>query len=211
MRHLIFSMFAIALAAVAAIAATTALLNAPMRIGPATGSTLRRRECAAGAGTGAATRHTRARSPANPRRRRATPDAAKPAPAPADAGAAARRRKKGQGSIRGHRARGTAAGPAVQRGLQRELPHEHLTTNYHVRPPLRSPHAVHRPRWRAARARAAGGGTTAREPRFGRAALAAARGRPDEVSLGHWRELGRDEIAARNVAVEVHAHLRALA
>lgn len=52
--------------------------------------------------------------------------------------------------------------------------------------------------------------TTAREPRFGRAALAAARGRPDEVSLGHWRELGRNENAARNVALEVHAHLLAL-
>jgi hypothetical protein len=52
--------------------------------------------------------------------------------------------------------------------------------------------------------------TTAREPRFGRAALAAARGRPDEVSLGHWRELGRSETAARNVALEVHAHLIAL-
>jgi len=52
--------------------------------------------------------------------------------------------------------------------------------------------------------------TTARDARFGRAALAAARGRPDEVSLGHWRELGRSEIAARNVALEMHAHLRAL-
>jgi len=52
--------------------------------------------------------------------------------------------------------------------------------------------------------------TTARDARFGRAALAAARGRPDEVSLGHWRELGRNETAARNVALEVHAHLRAL-
>ncbi len=52
--------------------------------------------------------------------------------------------------------------------------------------------------------------TAAQEPRFGRAALAAARGRPDEVSLGHWRELGRSETAARNVALEVHAHLRAL-
>jgi hypothetical protein len=52
--------------------------------------------------------------------------------------------------------------------------------------------------------------TSAREPRFGRAALAAARGRPDEVSLTHWRELGRNEAAARNVALEVHAHLRAL-
>ena len=52
--------------------------------------------------------------------------------------------------------------------------------------------------------------TAARDPRFGRAALAAARGRPDEVSLGHWRELGRNESAARNVALEMHAHLRAL-
>jgi len=52
--------------------------------------------------------------------------------------------------------------------------------------------------------------TTARDARFGRAALAAARGRPDEVSLGHWRELGRSETAARNVALEMHAHLRAL-
>ena len=52
--------------------------------------------------------------------------------------------------------------------------------------------------------------TSAREPRFGRAALAAARGRPDEVSLSHWRELSTNANAARNVALEVHAHLRAL-
>jgi len=52
--------------------------------------------------------------------------------------------------------------------------------------------------------------TSARDPRFGRTALAAARGRPDEVSLGHWRELGRNETAARNVALEMYAHLRAL-
>jgi hypothetical protein len=50
----------------------------------------------------------------------------------------------------------------------------------------------------------------AKDPRFGRAALAAARGRPDEVSLNHWRELGRTEDAARSVAIEVAAHLRAL-
>jgi hypothetical protein len=50
----------------------------------------------------------------------------------------------------------------------------------------------------------------ANEPRFGRAALAAARGRPDQVSLNHWRELGRTEDAARSVAIEVAAHLRAL-
>jgi hypothetical protein len=49
----------------------------------------------------------------------------------------------------------------------------------------------------------------AQEPRFGRAALAAARGRPDLVSLNHWRELGRTEEAARSVAIEVAAHLRA--
>ena len=35
--------------------------------------------------------------------------------------------------------------------------------------------------------------TAANEPRFGRAALATARGRPDLVSLTHWRELDRDE------------------
>jgi hypothetical protein len=52
--------------------------------------------------------------------------------------------------------------------------------------------------------------TGAREARFGRVALAMARGRPDEVSLNHWRELGRDEHASRSVALEVHAHLRAL-
>jgi hypothetical protein len=51
---------------------------------------------------------------------------------------------------------------------------------------------------------------SAREPRFGRAALAAARGRPDEVSLNHWRELGKSDAAARAVALELHAHLRAL-
>jgi hypothetical protein len=50
----------------------------------------------------------------------------------------------------------------------------------------------------------------AKEPRFGRAALAAARGRPDLVSLNHWRELGRADDAARSVAIEVAAHLRAL-
>ena len=42
----------------------------------------------------------------------------------------------------------------------------------------------------------------AKEPRFGRAALAAARGRPDLVSLNHWRELGRTDDAARSVAIE---------
>jgi FHA domain len=48
------------------------------------------------------------------------------------------------------------------------------------------------------------------EPRAGAAALATARGRPDEVSLSHWRELGRSETAPRNVAREMLAHLRAL-
>ena len=52
--------------------------------------------------------------------------------------------------------------------------------------------------------------TASSDPRFGRAALAAARGRPDEVSLSHWRELSSNPNAARNVALEVHAHLRAL-
>ncbi len=53
--------------------------------------------------------------------------------------------------------------------------------------------------------------TAARDPRFGRAALAAARGRPDEVSLGTGASSGATTHAARNVALEVHAHLRALA
>ncbi len=57
--------------------------------------------------------------------------------------------------------------------------------------------------------------TTAREPRAGAAALAAARGRPDEVSLNHWRELGGEgrepgADAARNVAREMLVHLQAL-
>jgi hypothetical protein len=52
--------------------------------------------------------------------------------------------------------------------------------------------------------------TATSDPRFGRAALAAARGRPDEVSLSHWRELSSNANAARNVALEVHAHLHAL-
>ncbi|HEU4778635.1 MAG TPA: hypothetical protein VFS58_02005 [Steroidobacteraceae bacterium] len=39
MRHLIGSILAIGIAGVAAVAATTALLNAPLRIGPATGTT----------------------------------------------------------------------------------------------------------------------------------------------------------------------------
>jgi hypothetical protein len=52
--------------------------------------------------------------------------------------------------------------------------------------------------------------TVEREPRAGDAALAAARGRPDEVSLVHWRELGRNESAPRNVAREMIARLRAL-
>ncbi|HEY6125989.1 MAG TPA: hypothetical protein VIV63_15155 [Steroidobacteraceae bacterium] len=39
MRHLIGSILAISIAGVAAIAATTALLNAPLHIGPATGQT----------------------------------------------------------------------------------------------------------------------------------------------------------------------------
>ena len=36
---------------------------------------------------------------------------------------------------------------------------------------------------------------TGAEPRAGSAALATARGRPTEVSLGHWRELGRNDCA----------------
>jgi hypothetical protein len=52
--------------------------------------------------------------------------------------------------------------------------------------------------------------TSGSEPRTGRAALAASRGRPDEVALHHWRELGRSETAARNVAREILAQLRAL-
>jgi len=48
------------------------------------------------------------------------------------------------------------------------------------------------------------------EPRAGTAALAVWRGRPDEVSLGHWRELGKNEAASRNVAREMIARLRAL-
>jgi len=60
-----------------------------------------------------------------------------------------------------------------------------------------------------------GGGDT----RFGRDALGVARGRPDAVALTHWRELGRETRgpgednsggAARSVALEVLAHLRAL-
>ena len=39
MRHLVLTIIAIVIAGVAAVAATTAMLNAPMRIGPATGST----------------------------------------------------------------------------------------------------------------------------------------------------------------------------
>ena len=39
MRHLVLTIIAIAIAGVAAVAATTAMLNAPLRIGPATGST----------------------------------------------------------------------------------------------------------------------------------------------------------------------------
>jgi hypothetical protein len=39
MRHLVLTLIAISVAGIAAIAATTAMLNTPMRIGPATGST----------------------------------------------------------------------------------------------------------------------------------------------------------------------------
>jgi hypothetical protein len=52
--------------------------------------------------------------------------------------------------------------------------------------------------------------TAGREPRAGAAALAAARGRPDEVSLSHWRDLGKSEAAPRNVARETMTRLRAL-
>jgi hypothetical protein len=48
------------------------------------------------------------------------------------------------------------------------------------------------------------------DTRFGRTALSVARGRPDEVSLHHWRELGRSGNAARSVALEMSAQLRAL-
>jgi hypothetical protein len=52
--------------------------------------------------------------------------------------------------------------------------------------------------------------TQAAQARFGRAALGVARGRPDAVSLTHWRELTRAAGAPRAVAMEVLAHLRAL-
>jgi hypothetical protein len=52
--------------------------------------------------------------------------------------------------------------------------------------------------------------TAAQVPSAGSAALAVSRGRPDEVSLGHWRELGRNEGASRNVAREMIAQLHAL-
>ena len=56
--------------------------------------------------------------------------------------------------------------------------------------------------------------TSGGEPRVGVAALATARGRPDEVSLGHWRELDRGDdrvhAASRNVAREMIGTLRAL-
>src|SRR5262252_7863882 len=52
--------------------------------------------------------------------------------------------------------------------------------------------------------------TAGGEPLAGAAALAIARGRPDQVSLNHWRELGRNEEAGRNVAREMIAHLRKL-
>jgi len=52
--------------------------------------------------------------------------------------------------------------------------------------------------------------TVAPVPSAGSAALAVSRGRPDEVSLGHWRELGRNESASRNVARELIAQLHAL-
>jgi len=52
--------------------------------------------------------------------------------------------------------------------------------------------------------------TSGSEPRAGGAALAASSGRPDEVSLGHWRELGKTESAPRNVAREMMMQLRAL-
>ena len=52
--------------------------------------------------------------------------------------------------------------------------------------------------------------TVAPVPSAGSAALAVSRGRPDEVSLVHWRELGRNEQASRNVAREMIAQLHAL-
>ncbi|HKU45512.1 MAG TPA: FHA domain-containing protein [Burkholderiales bacterium] len=52
--------------------------------------------------------------------------------------------------------------------------------------------------------------TAAPVPSAGSAALAVSRGRPDEVSLVHWRELGRHELASRNVAREMIAQLHAL-
>ncbi|HEX6397183.1 MAG TPA: hypothetical protein VFZ95_07155, partial [Steroidobacteraceae bacterium] len=52
--------------------------------------------------------------------------------------------------------------------------------------------------------------TAASVPSAGSAALAVSRGRPDEVSLVHWRELGRNEMASRNVAREMIAQLHAL-
>ena len=89
MRHIIFSLFAIALAAFAAIAATTAMLNAPVRT-----SGRRRRRTTARVSTPPAPPpapppgdNPHRPSPANPRRRRRThrqSDAGQPGAAAAD-------------------------------------------------------------------------------------------------------------------------------
>ena len=86
MRHLVVSIIAIAIAGVAAVAATTALLNAPLRIGPATSGTptpaqagqtqapvAKNTRCAAAERRRAATPRTRER-----RARGADPAGAKP-------------------------------------------------------------------------------------------------------------------------------------
>ena len=111
-------------------AATTAMLNAPLRIGPASSTRRAGRsartppraggskpgDAAEGARTGHARRH--ARRGAKPAR--GTAAGAKPTAEGEDD-------EDRQGSLRRHRARRTAAGPAIQRGLERELPHQHLT------------------------------------------------------------------------------------
>ena len=203
MRNLLFSLFAIAVASVAAMTATTALLNAPQRpatvvetaalVDPPEGARIRKqtgdhRGCA----TGHAGRHTRHRQARERFCRRP-----------------GGRRRGRQGSLRRHRGGRAAAGSAIQRGLERELPHQHLTrpctasTSTTTRCPSHAMASCLRAsRWRSR--------PPTGEARAGAAALATARGRPDEVSLNHWRELGRNEFAARNVAREMIVQLRTL-
>jgi hypothetical protein len=228
MRHTLGAVFAITLASVAAIAATTAYLNSPLHIGPPAGDKPTAPATTPPDDTGKPTEGTgeRPAKPADipdaPSRRGAgapsapAPEATKPdastpdAGKPVVAGQAPDDDKDRRRSLRGHRrpriCRRICSTAPIPASASRRIPEPRALTTCTASTSIITTLSVARDGELVASEPLAVE-TTTRDARFGRAALAAARGRPDEVSLGHWRELGRHEGAARNVALEMHAHL----